>query len=243
MVLFPRNDPHLLGGDFALPPTPGDDVVQPPNDGGLATIKIGEGEEKTRIVCGFLGTEKIDQNPVFATLPEMLRLDSNRTRSSEWIRSAFKYAADEIAAGQMGSETILAKISELLFVEAIRRYAENLPDEETGWLSGLRDPVVSKALTLLHSQLEKPWTVEALGREVGLSRSALADRFIRYVGLPPIQYLTQWRMRVAANELRNSNRSLLEVAERVGYDTEAAFSRAFKREMGVPPAKWRKESI
>jgi AraC-like DNA-binding protein len=241
LALFPRNDYHLLGGDLRLKPVPSGDVVKPPTGGGLATIRLGGDGPRTRIVCGFLGGEKMQANPVVSTLPAVLRLEYREGPTASWIRDTFRYAADEIAAGRMGSETVFAKLSELLFVEAIRRYAESLPEGQTGWLAGLRDPYVSRALALLHSRLRDPWTVDALGQHVGLSRSALADRFSHVIGLPPMQYLAQWRMQVAAQELLNSNRSISRIAQKTGYDTDASFTRAFKRLMGMPPGVWRRQ--
>lgn len=240
-VLFPRNDPHLLGGDLRLPPVSGDEAVRPPTDGGLATIRIGGGGARTRIVCGFLGGENLENNPVVSTLPAVLPLDARQGRAADWIRSTFSYAADEIAAGRIGSETVLSKISELLFVEAVRRYVEMLPEDRTGWLAGLRDPHVSRALSLMHARPGEGWTVDRLAREVGVSRSALTDRFGRLIGVPPMQYLTHWRMQVAARELREGHKSIMQIAELVGYDSEAAFSRAFKRAVGTPPATWRRQ--
>jgi len=241
LALFPRNDFHLLGGDLRRKPIPSGVVVKPPTEGGLATIKLGGDGPRTRIVCGFLGGERMQANPVVNALPTVLHLDYQDDPSAPWIRNTFSYAADEIAAGRMGSETVFAKLSELLFVEAIRRYAESLPEGRTGWLAGLRDPYLSRALALLHNRLSEPWTVETLGHEVGLSRSALADRFTQVIGLPPMQYLTQWRMQVAAQELINSNRSIARIAQGIGYETEASFSRAFKRLMSMPPATWRRQ--
>ena len=139
-------------------------------------------------------------------------------------------------------EAALAKLSELLFVETVRRYVEGLPDGQTGWFAGLREPYVARALALLHRDITRRWTVDDLGREVGLSRSALADRFIRLIGLPPMRYLASWRMQVAAEKLRNTNASLAQVAEIVGYESEAAFSRAFKKAFGVAPATWRRSN-
>lgn len=135
---------------------------------------------------------------------------------------------------------MLAKLSELLFVEAVRRYSESLPEGQTGWLAGLRDSHVARALALIHRDIARPWTVDALGREVGLSRSALADRFIRLIGMPPMHYLAHWRMQVARQKLRNTSASLAQVADLVGYESEAAFSRAFKRSVGAAPATWRR---
>jgi len=147
-----------------------------------------------------------------------------------------------VAAGRAGSETVLAKLSELLFVEAVRRYADSLPEGQTGWLAGLRDPYVSRALARLHGRIDSPWTVDELGREVGLSRSALADRFTRLIGMPPMQYLANWRMEVAAQKLRDTHAPMARIALDVGYDSEAAFTRAFKRHFDIPPATWRRRA-
>lgn len=241
VVLFPRNGEHLLGGDLDLPPVSGDDVVDEPVSGGLAAIRLGGGGALTRVICGFLGGERLTQNPIVATLPEMLHFDARASGAADWIRSTFSYAAEEIAAGRMGSATMLARISELLFVEAVRRYSESLPEQQTGWLAALRDPYVSRALALLHGQIGERWTVDELGRATGLSRSALAERFNELLGMPPMQYLTHWRMQVATRELRDTRKSLMQIAALVGYDSEAAFARAFKRVIGVPPATWRRQ--
>ncbi len=240
VVVLARNDPHLMGSDLSLPPVPGTDVVRPPKDGGLYSIHHGGGGERTRMICGFLGCASAVGNPVISALPPLLKLNVEQGGAAEWIRSTFQYAAEEVAAGRAGSETVLAKLSELLFVEAVRRYAEALPDGQTGWLAGLREPYVARALALLHGDITRRWTVDDLGREVGLSRSALADRFIRMIGVPPMHYLANWRMQIATQKLRNTSASLAQVAEIVGYDSEAAFSRAFKKVSGVAPATWRR---
>lgn len=246
LVLFPRNDHHPLGGDLSLPPIPSTDVVKRPVDGGLLTIKLGGDGPRTRIVCGFLAGEKLQTSPVMSTLPALLHLDYRQGASAEWIRSTFKYAAAEIAAGRMGSETVFAKLSELLFVVAVRRGDTPVHREVARRANRVarrpqRHPFVSRALALLHARLRDPWTVDALGREIGLSRSALAERFIHVIGMPPMQYLTRWRTQVAAQELRNSGKSIPQIAEEVGYDSEASLTRAFKRLMGVPPAAWRRQ--
>lgn len=240
VVLLPHNDVHLMGSDLGLPPTEGNQLIQLPHDGGLFSIQHGGTGGRTRMVCGFLGFSRAEGNPVISTLPPLLKLDVERGGNAEWIRSTFQYAAQEVAAGRPGSEAVLAKLSELLFVEAVRRYAETLPEDQTGWLAGLREPHVARALALLHRDIARRWTVDDLGREVGLSRSALAERFIRLIGVPPIQYLASWRMQVATQKLRNTNASLAEVATAVGYDSEAAFSRAFKKTFGAAPATWRR---
>ena len=240
IVVLPRNDFHLMGSDLSLPPAAGSDVIRAPTDGGLFSIRHGGGGARTRMVCGFLGSDGAEDNPVISTLPRMLKLNLGQGSAAAWIRSTFEYAAEEVAAGRPGSETVLAKLSELLFVESVRRYVEDLPPSQTGWLAGLRDPYVARALALLHRDIARPWTVDDLGRDVGLSRSALAERFIRLIGVPPMRYLGNWRMQVATQKLRNTSASLAQIAELVGYESEAAFSRAFKKAFGTAPATWRR---
>jgi len=242
VVLLPRNNMHLIGSDLSLPAVPGKEVIRPPRDGGLFSIHHGGTGSCTRMVCGFLGCASTEGNPVISSLPPLLRVKLEQGGAAEWIRSTFQYAAEEVSAGRPGSETVLAKVSELLFVEAVRRYAEELPDGRTGWFSGLRDPHVARALALLHRDITRRWTVDELGREVGMSRSALADRFIRLIGVPPMHYLAAWRMQVATGKLRDTSGSLAQVAETVGYDSEAAFSRAFKKAFGTAPATWRRSN-
>jgi len=193
-------------------------------------------------LCGFLGCDSVEDNPVIATLPSVLKLGLEEGGAAEWVRSTFQYAAEEVATGRPGSETVLAKLSELLFVETVRRYAEALPDGQTGWFAGLRDPYIARALAVMHRDTTRRWTVDDLGREVGLSRSALADRFVRLIGVPPMHYLANWRMQVATQQLRNTSVSLAQLAEIVGYDSEAAFSRAFKNAFGVAPGTWRRSN-
>jgi len=242
LVLLPRNDPHLMGSDLSLPPVPGSDIIRPHENGGLLSIHHGGTGRCTRMICGFLGCSTTQDNPVLSALPSLLKLNVEHGGAAEWIRSTFQYAAAEVAAGRPGSETVLAKLSELLFVEAVRRYADTLPEGQTGWFAGLREPYIARALALLHRDIARRWTVDELGREVGLSRSALADRFIRLIGVPPMNYLTSWRMQVAAQKLRETGVSIAQVAEIVGYDSEAAFSRAFKKATGTAPATWRRSN-
>ena len=241
VVLFPRNDPHLLASDLDLKPARASEVIRPTRGGGLATIRLGGDGACTRVICGFLGCENVDGNPVIGALPAALKLQVGESGAAEWIRSTFQFAAEEVARGRAGSDTVLAKLSELLFVEAVRRYAETMSPEQSGWLAGLADPYVSRALAQLHGRVDHDWTVEALGREIGLSRSALAERFTRLIGVAPMQYLANWRMQVAAQSLRGTSMTLIDIAEHVGYESEAAFSRAFKKAFGEPPATWRRK--
>ena len=203
------------------------------------TLAYGGGGEATRMVCGFLGARDISRNPLLSALPRLFKVDV-RGSSASWLESSLRFATDEAASAHAGSATVLAKLSELVFVEAVRRYVDTMPDDRKGWLAGLRDRFVARALALMHARPAHTWTVEDLAREVGMSRSGLAQRFSELLGVPPMQYLAQWRLQLAAQQLRLADRSLAWVAEEIGYESEAAFSRAFKREFGVPPATWRR---
>jgi AraC-like DNA-binding protein len=242
-VLFPANDIHVMGSDLNLPPVMVSEIILPSGGRGLHAIRHGGGGDPTTLICGYLGCETAQGNPILSTLPPMIRLKIDGFGPAEWIHSSFRYAAGEIAAGRPGSETVLAKLSELLFVEALRRYVEDIPAGRTGWLAGLRDPAVARVLALMHGDVARPWSVGELGRESGLSRSALADRFTRLIGMAPMQYLAHWRMQVAAQKLKDTNASLARVAELVGYESEAAFSRAFKKAFGSAPARWRRGAV
>jgi transcriptional regulator GlxA family with amidase domain len=177
---------------------------------------------------------------MLAALPALLKVNIRASGAGGWIENSIRYAADQAASPRPGGAALLAKLSEVLFVETLRIYLEQLPPERTGWLAGLRDPLVSAALALLHAQPAHPWTVEKLAREVGGSRTVFADRFTHFLGEPPMHYLARWRLALAADMLRSGRGTLTRVAETVGYQSEAAFNRAFKREYGVPPATWRR---
>ena len=189
-------------------------------------------------VCGFIGCDLKPFNPLIATLPRLLHLPAEgRSSLSEQFAT---FAAAESAARRPGSEALLERLSEMMFVDAIRRHVEQLPPDTTGWLAGLRDRYVGRALALLHERPAAPWTIEDLSSQVGLSRSALHERFVSLIGQPPVQYLTNWRMQLASRLLLEGRSTVATVAVDVGYDSEAAFARAFKRLVGMPPAAWRR---
>lgn len=240
MILFPGNDLHYMGSDVTLRATSVRDILGGLQGDAPHRIRHGGGGATTRMICGYLGCTSGRNNPVFASLPRTMKIKVEQGSPAAWFRSMFEYAAGEIYVAQPGSAAVLAKVSELLFVEAIRRYAKELPAGETGWLAGLHDKFIARALALMHGRIERNWSVEELAKDVGLSRSALADRFVRVIGVPPVQYLTQWRMQVAAQSLKGTSLSLARIAERVGYESEAAFSRAFKKAFGTAPATWRR---
>ena len=238
VVLLPRNDSHDLASATGLKPIKAGNLIEPPEGEGLLRISHGGGGEETHLVCGFLASED-GCNPLIATLPRMLKLDIRRGASRDWVEASVRFAARELAAGRFASSDIMSRLSELLLVEAVRDYASSLDGTQSGWLAGLTDKQIGQALALLHGRAEHPWTIDKLAGEVSMSRSAFIDRFTSLVGLPPIRYLTQWRLSLAREKLRSGQGSIAQIAHAVGYDSEVAFNRAFKREFGQPPARWR----
>jgi AraC-like DNA-binding protein len=232
VIVFPHGDAHVMSSDPKLrsaPATPG----RFPE-----TVTLGEGGEiATTLVCGFLGCDRRPFNPLVSTLPRQLHLPG---LSSGWLQSFARQVVEESQARRVGADSVLTRLAELMFVEVLRRYVETLPPGQQGWLAGLRDDAVGRALGLLHGTPAHPWTLDELAAGVAMSRSAFADRFTTLVGQPPMQYLAQWRMQLAARRLATGNAKIAALAEEVGYESEEAFSRAFKRLMGVSPAAWRR---
>ena len=241
LVLFPGEDRHLMGSDLDLAPVEtasliGADAV----NADLIQMRHGGGGAATRFVCGYLACSRSVCRPLLEALPRVLRIPIGDGPAATLLRELLRVGVRESVVARPGTESMLAKLSELMFVEALRRYVEMLPPEGKGWLAGVRDAQIGRALALMHGKPDRAWTVDELAREVALSRSALADRFAALVGEPPIQYLMRWRLALAARALRLGGEAIVRVAERSGYESEAAFSRAFKREFGMPPAAWRK---
>ncbi|HZZ95182.1 MAG TPA: AraC family transcriptional regulator [Usitatibacter sp.] len=240
LILFPHGDGHLLGSDMHLAPIVAAALVEPSPSGGPGRIRHGGGGARTRFVCGYMACDKRTCKPLLNALPPMLKVSLRDSPAAAWIESTIKRAAVETHAPSAGGDAVLGRLAELLFVEGVREYVRSLPESHHGWLAGIRDPHVGRALALLHAEPARCWAVETLALETGLSRSALADRFVALIGEPPMQYLTGWRMALAAQALTTSNDAVARIAERVGYESEAAFNRAFKREVGTPPAAWRR---
>jgi len=241
LLLLAHDDAHYLGSNLRLASVTSDTLVRPAPPGGLMSIDHGGGGEETRFVCGFLACDPQLCRPLLDALPRMLRVPLGGGDGAEWLLGLLRHGAESNSAPGPGSSTVMAKLAELLFVEAMRRYIASLPAGETGWLAGLRDRHVGRALGLLHDQPMHDWTVEQLAAQVGLSRSALAQRFSELIGQPPMAYLTRWRLRRAAAALKDSRRPVAALAEAYGYESETSFNRAFKREFGVPPAAWRRK--
>ena len=240
VIVFPQGDAHRMASAPELRAAAPDLEVYTPPPGTLLPLPVregGEGRERTHFVCGFLGCDVRPFNPLIATLPRLMHV-SDRGDSAGRLRQFIEVAVAESRERRAGGESVLARLSELMFIEVVRRQIEALPPEQTGWLAGLRDEHVGRALAAMHQSPTRPWSLEELAREAGLSRSTLAERFTFLVGQPPMQYLARWRMQVAAGLLARGAK-VGAVALDVGYDSEAAFSRAFKKLVGSPPATWR----
>jgi AraC-like DNA-binding protein len=252
VILFPQGDAHVMSSapgmraprvdkEFYFAPRPpqlpyalslrGSEVTTARLDGG--------GRDRATIVCGFLGLDARPFNPLLAALPRVLHVSGATLGSDSWVSSFLRAAVVESNQRRPGGEAVLERMSEMLFVEVLRCHVDSLSAEQTGWLAGMRDPSVGRVLALLHERPGAPWTLERLAEEAAMSRSTLHERFVHFIGQPPMQYLTHWRMQVAASVLRDTKAKLIEVALGVGYESEAAFSRAFKRAVGVAPGAWR----
>jgi len=243
LLVVPHGDEHIMGSTLDLAPLQSGPVLAEKLDeapGEIIKLSYGGGGTATRMMCGFLACDETLSNPLLSALPRIFKVDMRDDPSSAWLESSLQFAAAESTQLRPGSALIIGKLSELLFVEAVRRCIDALPADRKGWLAGMRDRFVGRALSMLHAQPAHDWTVDELARKVGLSRSALAQRFTDLLDEPPMQYLTRWRLQIAAHELVSGGRSLAEIAVEVGYESEAAFNRAFKREFGMPPAGWRK---
>ena len=251
VVLFPQGDAHVMSSapgmrarrvepGFAFSPRPSRLPYAIAVDAeGVTTARLdGGGRSESTVVCGFLGCDARPFNPLLAALPRVLTLRGAAGPDS-WVARLLRTVVDESSQRRPGGEAVLERMSEMLFVEALRRYVDGLPPEGRGWFAGLRDPVVGRALALLHARPADPWTAEALAAEVHVSRSTLHERFAALLDLPPMQYLLRWRMQLASRMLRDTGAKLVRVALEVGYDSESAFSRAFKRVVGASPGAWR----
>jgi AraC-like DNA-binding protein len=236
VLLFPHGDAHVMssseGIGSGVAPTRASSARYP------ETLGIGPAEARnTRLVCGFLGCDVRPYNPVLTSMPRQLHLAGV---ASGWLSQFPQQVVTESRAGRVGSDTMLTRMAELMFVEVVRRYVEQMTAEETGWLAGLRDSLVGPAIAQLHARPAHPWTLEELAHSVASSRSVLADRFTRIIGVAPMLYLTRWRLQLAAEHLARGTTKVAAIGAQVGYESEAAFSRAFKRETGTSPAAWRR---
>ena len=241
IVVFPHGDPHHLSGGSGSSPIESAAVLQKIVTRDIAPMRAGGGGATTRFVCGYLTWDPLLGGPILESLPPVLKVNVRTDPAGRWLEQSILRLVDEAASDAPGSDAMLAKLSEALIVETLRRYVGTLSDRQTGWLAGARDPVVGRSLALLHRRAHHPWTIAELAAAVGTSRSALVARFTRYLSEPPMAYLTGWRLRLAAQALVTSSKGVADIAAAVGYESEAAFNRAFKRAFGAPPARYRRE--
>jgi len=264
VIVFPRGDRHTMRSHGAGTPTPITSIISPGGHREPPQLSHGGGGRISRFVCGYLNCDQ-RFSPLVEALPTMLvvrsrddyaaieaidAIDSHRNRpavvpqgSGTWLGTTLKFTINEARTARPGNAAMLGRLTELMFVEILREYMQRLPSGQSGWLGGLNDPYVGKALRLLHADPVRDWTVDELAREVAVSRSVLAQRFTDLVGEAPMKYLATWRMQLAKQMMREGARNIQDVATRVGYESEAAFNRAFKRATGSPPATWRKGAI
>jgi AraC-like DNA-binding protein len=251
VIVFTRCDPHVLSSSPGMRTDP---AAAEMIDGATRTqlpftVRLGDGlgdglgdagAVSAKLVCGYLACDAQPFNPLLDHLPPVITARDSAADETPWLGQFIRLATAESTDKRAGGETVLAKLSELMFIEVVRRHLADMPPEQAGWLAGLRDPFVGKALSLLHARPERDWTIEQLAKDVGLSRSVLAERFADLVGMPPMHYLARWRMQIAAGLLNSGNTGMATIAAEIGYASEAAFSRAFKKMVGVPPSDWRR---
>jgi AraC-like DNA-binding protein len=244
LIVFPQGDAHVMSSAPGMRAAPDMSPFAKRSTPLPIVYELGGGgPERARVVCGFLGCDERPYNPLLTALPTVIHIAAAAPQAATgWLGMLLTAAVKESGSARAGSENVLARLSELMFVEAIRRYLETLPPAQTGWLAGLRDPVVGQALAALHGAPSQPWTVERLAQLVGVSRSVFAERFTEMVGQPPMQYLALWRMQLASRLLIDGGH-VAAVAGAVGYESEAAFSRAFKKLVGQAPATWRRGTL
>lgn len=235
VIVFPHGDAHVMSsardtGRLAL-----FEVTSSTPHRGVVRLG-GDGPRSVGLMCGYLGCDRRPFNPLISSLPRVMHM---RGMATEWVGGLTRQVTEERELARPGADSVITRLAELMFIEVLRRYLEDLPAGQTGWLAGLRDEVVGRALTFLHAQPGRQWTLDELARESATSRSNLAKRFTDLVGQPPMQYLAKWRMQVAATLLSHSSAKVAAVGAQVGYESEAAFSRAFKKSVGLSPGAWR----
>lgn len=239
IVVFPQGNAHVMASAPGLRGDPAWNTDHSHTASLPIQLQLGVGEAASaRLICGFLGCDARPFNPLLDNLPRMIHV--RHQSSGADLKHLVQLALTESTTRSSGSESVLSRVSELLFIEVIRRYIATLPEDDVGWLAGLRDEFVGRCLKRLHAHPAQAWSLDELARESGTSRAVLAERFVHFVGLPPMQYLARWRMQLASAQLTSSDKKLAQIAGEVGYGSEAAFSRAFKREVGMAPADFRR---
>jgi len=241
VVVFPHGDHHYLGNGSAEPVDSVKTFAKNLSEG-LKVARFGGGGEVTRFVCGFMTCELRLGEVFLSGLPPIMKVRIVEDEADQWLEGSIRFSVGERADSNAGSELVRTKLAEVLFVETLRRYINELPANEVGWLAGVRDSFVGHALALMHKNPAHPWTIAELGRQIGLSRSRIAERFQHFLGESPMSYLSKWRLKLGAEMLLSADHSIAEVAAAVGYGSEATFNRAFKRQFNIPPAQFRKRT-
>jgi len=242
VVIFPHGNAHIIENGRPIKTVDLLQEVARIFSQGLRLVRSGGGGDVTKFVCGYMACEPELSKIFLNGLPPVFKVSIRNDASGRWLENSIRFSVDHAGDVRAGGEAVLAKLSEVLFVETLRTYISNLPQEQTGWLAGARDPEVGKTLALMHRNPAHPWTIAALAQGVGVSRSVLAERFRHYLNEPPMAYLTRWRLQLGAQMLTSTSYSVAQIAAEVGYESEAAFNRAFKREFTVPPARFRSQS-
>lgn len=240
IVTLPHGHGHWIGGGPKVTPIEASAALPGVLERGLELLHMGGGGACSRFICGFLACDRQLSQAFLGGLPPIIKVNVRDDPSGEWLENSLKFSVAQAANREAGADAMLAKLSEVVFAETLRRYVRDLPEGQTGWLAGARDAHVGKALTLIHHRPAHPWTVAGLAREVGVSRTVLSERFRHFLEEPPMTYLTRWRLQLGARALNATSQSVAQIAPQVGYESEAAFNRAFKREYGLPPAKYRR---
>ena len=242
-IVFTNGDPHVVSTGPGMRAGPDISGAGAAAIAGQLPCIVTHGEGgpiAAKLVCGFLACDARPFNPLLDNLPQVITIRDQAADSAGWISQFARFALLESTNRRSGGDGFLARLSELMFIHVVRQHIDSLPPEQTGWLAGLRDPFIGRALSLLHGAPAQRWSLEELARDVGLSRSVLAQRFTDFVGIPPMQYLAKWRMQIAWGMLANNGSNIATVAAEIGYGSEAAFSRAFKKLIGMPPSDWRR---
>lgn len=240
VLVIPRGSGYQLSDNPQTPPIPLAELVGNSQGGLRAVIKHGAGGSETNLICGSFEFQGTRADTSLAVLPQWIRVPKRESHANQWLSATLRFLQKETRDPGIGSETIITRLIDVIFVEAVRTWLKDQPEGAAGWLGALRDPPIGTALGLVHKTPEKQWTVPMLAAQVGMSRSPFAARFADLVGQSPMSYLQRWRLRLAARLLQDESLSLSNIAERVGYESAAAFSRRFKREFGVAPGRYRR---
>src|SRR5262245_38460851 len=240
LVVLPRGDAHVLENGAGAAPIDSSVLLPEILKGTVVSERGGGGGAVTRFICRYVGFDHHAEKIFLSGLPPVFKVTVRHGQSGEWIANAIAHLASESESSRPGSRALLAKLAEALFIEALRRHMADLPPNQNGWLAAARDPAVGAALAVMHREPARPWTLAELARSAGVSRTIFAERFAVLLGRTPLAYLGHWRLQLGARRLQSSNDGVLQIALDVGYESEAAFNRAFKREFGIPPARYRR---